>query len=252
MIAATSLALAAMPAVPAWAASNRAHLDREVLKAMQQGRRMPVILVAHGELNALEADLRRTGVKNTVRVPIGHGIATELSASLIARFSARSDVERIIYDAPVQLTDTAFDPSALATAYPTVVDAVAAWGNGVAPLTGSGVGIAVIDSGISAHPDLGGRVIMDRNFNATVTGTDDAYGHGTAVAGIIAGDGTASAGRYIGIAPEANLINLRVNDGTGAAPTSAIMNAILWAVLNKDTFNIRVMNLSLQATVQEG
>jgi len=226
MIAATSLALAGMPAVPAWAASNRAHLDREVLKAMQQGRRMPVILVAHGELNALEADLRRTGVKNTV--------------------------ERIIYDAPVQLTDTAFDPSALATAYPTVVDAVAAWGNGVAPLTGSGVGIAVIDSGISAHPDLGGRVIMDRNFNATVTGTDDAYGHGTAVAGIIAGDGTASAGRYIGIAPEANLINLRVNDGTGAAPTSAIMNAILWAVLNKDTFNIRVMNLSLQATVQEG
>ena len=251
MIAATSLALAGMPAVPAWAASNRAHLDREVLKAMQQGRRMPVILVAHGELNALEADLRRTGVKNTVRVPIGHGIATELSASLIARFSARSDVERIIYDAPVQLTDTAFDPSALATAYPTVVDAVAAWGNGVAPLTGSGVGIAVIDSGISAHPDLGGRVIMDRNFNATVTGTDDAYGHGTAVAGIIAGDGTASAGRYIGIAPEANLINLRVNDGTGAAPTSAIMNAILWAVLNKDIFNIRVLNLSLLTSVQE-
>src|SRR5256712_5960637 len=172
MIAATSLAMAAMPAVPAWAASNRAHLDREVLKAMQQGRRMPVILVAHGELNALEADLRRTGVKNTVRAPIGHGIATELSASLIARFSARSDVERIIHAAPVQLTDTAFDPSALATAYPTVVDAVAAW-SGVAPLTGRGVGIAVIDSGISAHPDLGARVIMDRNFNATVTGTDD-------------------------------------------------------------------------------
>ena len=252
VIAATSLAMAAMPAVPAWAASNRAHLDRQVLKAMQQGRRLPVILVAHGELNVLEADLRRSGVKNTVRVPIGHGIATELSASLIARFSSRSDVERIIYDAPVQLTDTAFDPSALATAYPAVVDAVAAWSSGVAPLTGRGVGIAVIDSGISAHPDLGDRVILNRNFNATVTGTDDAYGHGTAVAGIIAGDGTASTGRYIGIAPEANLINLRVNDGTGAAPTSAIMNAILWAVLNKDTFNIRVMNLSLQATVQEG
>ncbi len=52
MIAATSLAMAAIPAVPAWAVSNRAHLDRDVLKAMQQGRRMPVILVAHGGLTA--------------------------------------------------------------------------------------------------------------------------------------------------------------------------------------------------------
>ena len=250
ILAGSALALAGLPGLPAWAATNRAHLDRQVLKAMEQGRRIPVILVAHGELNTLEADLRRTGIKNTVRVPIGHGIATELTSSLIAHFSTRSDVERIIYDAPVQLTDTAFDPSALATAYPAVVDAVAAW-SGVAPLTGRGVGIAVIDSGISAHPDLNGRVIINRNFNATVTGSDDAYGHGTAVAGIIAGDGTASAGRYLGIAPEANLINLRVNDGTGAAPTSAIMNAILWAVLNKDIFNIRVLNLSLLTSVQE-
>ena len=212
ILAGSALALAGLPGLPAWAATNRAHLDRQVLKAMEQGRRIPVILVAHGELNTLEADLRRTGIKNTVRVPIGHGIATELTSSLIAHFSTRSDVERIIYDAPVQLTDT---------------------------------------SGISAHPDLNGRVIINRNFNATVTGSDDAYGHGTAVAGIIAGDGTASAGRYLGIAPEANLINLRVNDGTGAAPTSAIMNAILWAVLNKDIFNIRVLNLSLLASVQE-
>jgi len=250
ILTSTALALAVLPGTPAWAASNRVHLDRQVLKAMEQGRRIPVILVARGELNTLEADLRRTGVKNTVRVPIGHGIATELTSSLIAHFSTRSDVERIIYDAPVQLTDTAFDPSALATVYPAVVDAVGAW-SGLAPLTGRGVGIAVIDSGISAHPDLNGRVIVNRNFNSTVSGTDDAYGHGTAVAGIIAGDGTASAGRYIGIAPQANLINLRVNDGTGAAPTSAIMNAILWAVLNKDIFNIRVLNLSLLTSVQE-
>jgi serine protease AprX len=53
------------------------------------------------------------------------------------------------------------------------------------------------------------------------------------------------------VAPRANVINLRVNDGTGAAPTSAIMNAVLWAVINKNTYNIRVMNLSLQSSVQE-
>jgi serine protease AprX len=251
LVAGAALALAALPAVPAWAASNQAHLDRQVLKAMAAGQPIHVILVARGDLNLLQADLRRTGVKQTQRVPIAHGIATELSAALIRYFSADANVARIIYDAPVRLTDTPFNPATLATAYPAVVDAVSLWGNGLTPLTGKGIGIAVIDSGISSHPDLGNRVVAAQNFNVNVTGTDDAYGHGTAVAGIIAGDGTASGGAYIGIAPQATLINLRVNDGTGAAPTSAIMNAVLWAVINKNTYNIRVINLSLQSSVQE-
>lgn len=246
-----ALALAVLPGIPAWAASNRAHLDREVLKAMQFGQPARVILVARGELNVLDADLRRSGVKHTVRVPIAHGIAAELTATQLNRFSRDLNVERVLYDAPVQLMDTAFDPGALATAYPVVVDAVAAWSSPVAPLTGRGIGVAVIDSGIALHPDLSGRVTVDQNFNPNINGNDDAYGHGTAVAGIIAGDGTASNGQYIGIAPQANLINLRVNDGTGAAPTSSIMNAIMWAVLNKNAYNIRVMNLSLLASVQE-
>jgi len=251
LAALAGLALAILLAAPAWAASNAAHLDRQVLKAMSQGQPVRVILVARGNLNTLAADLRRNGVKQTVTVPIGHGIAAELTAAQVRYFSADANVVRIIYDAPVRLTDTPFNPVALATAYPAVVDAVAAWSNNLAPLTGQGIGVAVVDSGIGSHPDLGDRVIVTMNFNPTVTGGDDAYGHGTAVAGIIAGNGTASGGQYIGVAPQANLINLRVNDGSGAAPTSTIMNAIMWAVLNKDTYNIRVMNLSLLASVQE-
>jgi serine protease AprX len=250
LLVAAGLALAAVPSA-GWAASNQAHLDREVLKAMQTGQSIHVILVARGDLNTLQADLRRTGLKRTERVPIAHGIAAELTASLIRLFRNDPNVARIVYDAPVRLSDTAFDPTALATAYPAVVDAVSAWSNVAAPLTGQGIGVAVIDSGIAAHPDVAGRVIVNQNFNVDVTGIDDAYGHGTAVAGIIAGDGTASGGRYMGIAPQADLINLRVNDGTGSAPTSSIMNAIMWAVLNKNAFNIRVLNLSLQASVQE-
>ena len=251
LLAGAALALGVLPGLPVLAASNQAHIDRQVLKAMEAGQPIHVILVARADLNVLQAELHRTGVKHTIRVPIAHGIAAALTAAQVNHFRTDPNVVRIIYDAPVRLTDTAYDPSALATAYPKVVDAVAAWSNNLTPLTGQGIGVAIIDSGISAHPDLGTRVIASQNFNATVTGIDDAYGHGTAVAGIIAGDGTASAGQYIGIAPQANLINLRVNDGTGAAPTSAIMNAILWAVNNKSTYNIRVMNLSLQSSVQE-
>ena len=251
LLAAAVLALAVLPAAPAWAASNQAHVDREVLKAMQAGQSIKVILVARADLNVLEADLRRTGVKHTLRVPIAHGFAAELTPALINYFRSDSNIARLVYDAPVNLTDTPFNATALATVYPAVVDALPAWSNLAAPLTGQGIGIAVIDSGIASHPDLGTRVLVSQNFNVSVTDVDDAYGHGTAVAGIIAGDGTASGGRYVGIAPRANLINLRVNDGTGAAPTSAIMNAVLWAVINKNTYNIRVMNLSMQASVQE-
>ncbi|HXN05328.1 MAG TPA: S8 family peptidase [Candidatus Acidoferrum sp.] len=251
LLAATGLALAGLPSIPALAASNQAHLDREVLKAMQAGRSINVIVVARGDLNVLEADLRRTGLKHTERVPIAHGVAVQLTAALIDHFRADANVARLIYDAPVRLTDTPFDPTALATVYPTVVDALPVWSNPLAPLTGQGIGIAVIDSGIASHPDLGNRLIVSQNFNPNVNGNDDAYGHGTAVAGIIAGDGTAGLGQYVGVAPQANLISLRVNDGTGGAPTSAIMNAILWAVINRNTYNIRVINLSLQASVQE-
>ena len=251
LLVAAGLALTPLTGVSSFATSNWAGLDRQVLKAMQSGQSIHSIVVARGDLNALQADLRRSGVKHTERVPIAHGIAAELTPSLIGLFRTDPNVARIIYDAPVQLSDTPFDPSALATAYPAVVSAVSAWANAVTPLTGQGVGVAVIDSGITAHPDVAGRVIVSQNFNPNVTGTDDAYGHGTAVAGIIAGDGTASTGQYIGVAPQANLINLRVNDGSGAAPTSSIMNAVLWAVVNKNTFNIRVLNLSLQASVQE-
>ena len=250
-LAATGLALAGLPGIPALAASNQAHLDREVLKAMQAGRSINVIVVARGDLNVLEADLRRTGLKHTERVPIAHGVAVQLTAALIDHFQADANVARLIYDAPVRLTDTPFDPTALATVYPAVVDALPVWSNPLAPLTGLGIGVAVIDSGIGLHADLGNRVIASQNFNPNVNSNDDAYGHGTAVAGIIAGDGTAGLGQYVGIAPQANLISLRVNDGTGGAPTSAIMNAILWAVINRNTYNIRVINVSLQASVQE-
>jgi serine protease AprX len=251
VLAGVALGLASAPVLPVLADSNKAHLDRWVLKAAEKGQAIDVIVVARAQLNALQADLRRSGIKNTIRVPIAHGIATRLSSAQIKFFSGDPNVERIIYDAPVRLMDSRFDPSALATVYPAIVDAVPLWSSALTPLTGQGIGVAVVDSGIASSSDFASRVVVSQNFNPNVNGTDDAYGHGTAVAGIIGGNGIASAGQYIGVAPEANLINLRVNDGTGAAPTSAIMNAILWAVANKNAFNIRVLNLSLLSSVQE-
>jgi serine protease AprX len=249
VVASAGVGLAVLPGVPALAGPYHAQLDRQVLQAMSHGERVRVIIVARGDLNILDADLQRNGVQRTSPVPIGHGISTELTPALVEHFSHDPNVERIIYDAPVRLSDAPFDTAGFATVYASVVDAVVRTDD--YRLTGRGIGIAVIDSGIAPHADLNARVIASVNFNPTVSGTGDAFGHGTAVASIIAGDGATGNGRYVGIAPEANLINLRVNDGTGAAPTSAILNAILWAVANRDRYNIRVMNLSLLASVAE-
>src|SRR5947208_1498688 len=147
LLTAGGLALAIVPA-PAWAASNVAHLDRQVLKAMQAGQSIHVIVVARGDLNVLQADLRRTGAKHTVRVPIAHGIAVELTPALIDHFRIDVNVARLVYDAPVRLSDTPFNPTVLATAYPAAVDPVTPWCNPVAPTTGQGIGGPVIHSGI--------------------------------------------------------------------------------------------------------
>jgi hypothetical protein len=133
LLAAAVVALAVLPAAPAWAASNQAHVDREVLKAMEVGQSIKVILVARGDLNTLEADLRRTGLKHPLRVPIAHGFAVELTPALINHFRADSTVARLIYDAPVNLSDTPFNATALATVYPAVVDVLPVWSNMAGP-----------------------------------------------------------------------------------------------------------------------
>jgi serine protease AprX len=128
------------------------------------------------------------------------------------------------------------------------------------PETGSGVGIAMIDSGVNTnHDDLwhsaaGQRVVLFKDF--TVTGTPsgpatDGFGHGTHVAGILSGNGYMSYGKRRGIARNANLIALKVLDDDGLGYISNVIDAIDYAVGNKTALGIRVINLSVGAGVYE-
>ncbi len=246
------LTTSGLTATPAFASNGQgARLDGQVTMRMQRGAPFNVMLIARGDLNDVIQDLHRQGINRVNRVPIVHGVSATLTPAEIHYFAADPNVFRIVYDAPVRLMDTALSAAALATAYPVVDNAVAEWGNPLAPLTGMGIGVAVIDSGVAQHPDFGSRVTVNLNFCSTATSAADEFGHGTVVAGIVGGNGTASNGQYIGIAPQATLLNLRVNDATGAAATSDIMNAILWAVNNQSTYNIQVLNLSLISSVAE-
>jgi len=115
-------------------------------------------------------------------------------------------------------------------------------------VTGRGVTVAVIDSGIDTrHHAFGARVLLSKDF----TGHNDAsdhYGHGTHVAAIIAGEGSIDSG-YRGIAPGASLLNLRVLGDDGSGDESDVIEAIDWTVEHRREFNVRVINLSLGAPV---
>jgi serine protease AprX len=139
-----------------------------------------------------------------------------------------------------------------------VVNANVAWSLG---FDGAGVGVAVIDSGIYAHDDLKSadgthsRVVFSESF---VSGLDasDQFGHGTHVAGIVGSNGSDSTGvgfthTFKGIAPNVNLINLRVMDGNGAGTDAGVIAAIDEAINLQQTYNIRVINLSLGRPVWE-
>src|ERR1051326_457684 len=122
---------------------------------------------------------------------------------------------------------------------------------------GGGVGVAVIDSGIAGdHPDLKPRVVYSQNFVSNESTTSDLYGHGTHVSGIVAGNGSASTGQsfiytFRGIAPKANLINLRVLDSQGHGTDSGVIAALDRAIDLKSTYGIRIVNLSLGRSIFE-
>ena len=117
---------------------------------------------------------------------------------------------------------------------------------------GKGVGVATIDSGVAAwHDDLDGRIAHFADFVGGQTEAYDDYGHGTHVAGIIAGSGRDSDGLRRGIAPGAHLVVLKALDLSGNGYASNVIAAIDYAIAHRAAYNIRVINLSVAAGVYE-
>ena len=132
-------------------------------------------------------------------------------------------------------------------------------------LNGQGVTVAVVDSGIVPSPDLtsgtqASRLLGAVSFVPGDASTNDACGHGSHVAGIVAGNGSHSTGNYrgyaythtfYGTARNANLVNVRVLDQNGQSSVSTVLAGLQWVVQNKAKYNIRVVNLSLGHPVGE-
>lgn len=115
-------------------------------------------------------------------------------------------------------------------------------------LSGRGVTIAILDTGVAPVPDLvnpRNRIVAAMDFVNGKTEPYDDNAHGTHVAGIAAGNGYLSKGKYAGIAPECNIASIKILDDMGKGNSSDVLAGIQWIISNKEKYNIRVANLSI-------
>jgi serine protease AprX len=199
------------------------------LRVIVEGRRAAAAATAYGRVRG--------------RLPFGGGVAATVRAADLRRLAAEPGVSLVARDAPVRLEGMgSISAASLATIYPGRDSASNPWSAGV---TGHGVGIAVIDSGVTPSADFGTRLTQVR-LDGQSGSLDDTVGHGTLVAGVAAGN--SPDGKFIGIAPGANVYAININRASGVY-TSDVITALKWVFDNAHAYNIRVVNLSLTETV---
>ena len=201
-------------------------------------------------LEALEL-LRFNGVPG-VALSLIDAAAGFANAAGIEALNLAPDVARIHHDATVgpqpnaAPPDPPTSPDQVSGIYPQVVRATKVWEQGI---TGGGVTVAILDSGIAEDADLvqpDNRLLASVNF-ADERLTSDPGGHGTHIAGIVAGNGSNSGGEFTGIAPQANVVDVRVLGSTGSGRISSVVRGIEWVLAHRTAYNIRVINLSFGA-----
>ena len=228
--------------------AGRTHID----PALQGLKGNVRVIIQTTDVHIVKSAVGKIGGRVTRLLPIAHAIAATIPSSAIHSLAKIPSVSTISLDAKVHMLG-APDSSKVRSVYPKAVNADKMWNSGY---SGDGVTVALVDTGIANVPDLAGRVIPVTtdalglqtapcaNFSGE-SSCNDSYGHGTFIAGIIAGSGASSGGAYTGIAPNANLVSVKIAGADGSADVSKVLAAIQWVVSYKDQYGIKVLNLSL-------
>ena len=230
---------------------HRAKVSSDLLSFEARRTTSRARVIVRGSRMEIEALASRHGVP-IARV-LGDSAVLLANSSQISALAAERDV--LSGDLPVA-------PFMDVSTYATAADQVRSGQSGlllglgaIPGVTGSGVTIAVLDTGIAAHPALTGKVIANVSTIAGNPSPNDEHGHGTHIAGIIAGNSSAS--RYVtplyrgGIAPDVRLVNVRVLGANGTGWTSDVIAGLEWVIANRDKYKIRAINLSLGHPVTE-
>jgi serine protease AprX len=214
---------------------------------LTSGRSRVIVVAADGQsLPAVATAVQAAGGTVQGALPSIGGYVVDLPNPALAALASESAVSRIALDRIVSATTewTAATIGATAVREDLGYD-------------GAGIGVAVIDSGITGwHDDLTGvstgqRVDAFVDFVNGRSKAYDDYGHGTHVAGVIGGNGADSGGARTGIAPGVHLIALKVLDAAGHGRISDVIAALDYVVAHRDQWNIRIVNLSVGTGVYE-
>jgi serine protease AprX len=211
--------------------------------------------VSHGRAMSL---VHAYGGRDTSVISIIHAVAARMTASRARALAGRTAaVHAVSLNTQVRSQTVDFNPAQLATWFNQDASTQNLWNQ----YTGAGVGVAVIDTGVDGNlPDFqvsqsntASRVIASAVVNPNATTAADTYGHGTMVAGLIAGDGgnypsgSPLFGQFAGSAPGANIVSIKASDDQGNASVLDVLYGIQFAIDHKSAYNIRVINLSLQS-----
>ncbi|MCJ7722884.1 MAG: S8 family serine peptidase, partial [Anaerolineales bacterium] len=234
-------------------------------------QRVAVIVQKYSPDIQVESQVERLGGKVTKDLHIINGFAAEMSAGAALELAQDPQVRWISLDGVVESTGVLSITQGKKTPpreeavnyYLDTLGVRNVWAMG---LQGQGITVAVIDSGINKDADFNqvkasgtettlkpghDRIILQKSFNSNARRIQDVYGHGTHVAGIIGGNGTNSRGEIMGIAPQVQLISLKVCDENGMAYESDVVVAMQWVLDKKAIYNIRILNMSINSTVEQ-
>ncbi len=205
-----------------------------------------VIVVDRATLSANGAATDVTGVGGRVSKSLSaaSAVLTDLTAEQQAALR-RIPTVTVTPDVKVSLTaDSAATATTRAPAavFPQQTGATQLWSRGI---SGIGVNVAVLDTGISPLPDFAGRLRSGVDLSGEGNPNQDSYGHGTFVAGLIAGDGSSSNGQYKGEAPAAGLVPVKVAGASGVTDLATVIDGVGWVIAHRASENIRVLNMSL-------
>ncbi|KAB3532184.1 S8 family peptidase [Alkaliphilus serpentinus] len=198
---------------------------------------IPVIISAKDcDCDNLEEFVKRMGGKIKHKLNIINAVAAYMPNKGVRSAAMERTIEKI------QLDDRAYKLMNIAS------ETVASDYANEHGLTGKNVSVAIIDTGVHPHSDLTkptNRIIAFKDFVGDKIHPYDDDGHGTHVAGIIAGNGFSSRGKYMGVAPDANIVGVKVLDEEGGGSISDVIAGIQWVINHKTTYNIKVITLSL-------
>jgi serine protease AprX len=228
----------------ATAASARpAGLDRGLSTA---GHHSAAVVVSGrtGADGVVAAAVRAAGGTHVRALPIVHGVAADVPADHLAGLARAAGVVAVTADRRIQLAGLGWDDSVSVSPYAWTSQATGTWSQ--YGTKGAGIGVAVLDTGVAAVRDLAGRVMPGPDFSGENNNAVDSFGHGTVMAGIIGGSGVANGTGHprTGMAPDVNIISVKAAGRNGATDVSTILTAMTWIGAFKDTYNIRVLNLS--------